>query len=88
MLTTRIAWLLNTGQASPGMFAMVVGTLTAGIVALAAVAVLAYYGTIAAWRLEVDPDTYGTPTVTASMDFIGVVALVVAFSTFGWIAVA
>ena len=77
-----------TGQASPGLFAMVVGTLTAGIVALAAVALLAYYGTIAAWRLEVDPDTYGTPTVTASMDFIGVVALVVAFSTFGWIAVA
>lgn len=50
------------------------------------VAVLAYYGTIAAWRLKVDPDTYGTPTVTASMDFVGVVALVVAFSTFGWIA--
>ena len=75
-----------TGQAGPGLIPMVVGTLTAGIVALAAVAVLAYYGTIAAWRLEVDPDTYGTPTVTASMDFIGVVALVVAFSTFGWIA--
>ena len=75
-----------TGQAGPGLIPMVVGTLTAGIVALAAVAVLVYYGTIAAWRLEVDPDTYGTPTVTASMDFIGVVALVVAFSTFGWIA--
>ncbi len=65
---------------------MVAGTLTAGVAALAVVAVLAYYGTIAAWRLKVDPDTYGTPTVTASMDFVGVVALVVAFSTFGWIA--
>ena len=75
-----------TGQASPGLLPMVAGTLTAGVAALAVVAVLAYYGTIAAWRLKVDPDTYGTPTVTASMDFVGVVALVVAFSTFGWIA--
>ena len=75
-----------TGQASPGLVPMIVGTLTAGVVVLAVVAALAYYGTIAAWRLEVDPDTYGTPTVTASMDFIGVVALVVAFSAFGWIA--
>ena len=75
-----------TGQASPGLLAMVVGTLSAGLVALGVVAVLAYYGTIAAWRLEVDPDTYGTPTVTASMDFVGVVALVVSFSAFGWLA--
>ena len=75
-----------TGQASPGLVPMIVGTLSAGVVVLAVVAALAYYGTIAAWRLEVDPDTYGTPTVTASMDFIGVVALVVAFSAFGWIA--
>ncbi|MEZ5382731.1 MAG: magnesium transporter [Microthrixaceae bacterium] len=75
-----------SGQDSPGLWAMVAGSLTSGVVVLAVVSVLAYYGTVAAWRLEVDPDTYGTPTVTATMDFVGVVALVVAFATFGWIA--
>ena len=38
---------------------------------------VAYYGTIAAWRVNLDPDTYGIPVVTASVDFVGAVALIV-----------
>ena len=44
---------------------------------------LAYYSTIGAWRLNVDPDSYGVPVVTAAVDFIGTVALVVAVVAFG-----
>ena len=48
-----------------------------GLGAVLFVIALAYYGTIAAWRVDVDPDTYGIPVVTASVDFVGVVALIV-----------
>jgi len=64
------------GQASPGLGWMVLVSLIGGAFAVAFVVALAYYGTIAAWRVNVDPDTYGIPVVTASVDFVGVVALI------------
>jgi mgtE-like transporter len=47
------------------------------------VVVIAYYGSIVAVRFGVDPDTYGIPTVTSSVDFVGAVALVLAVSALG-----
>jgi mgtE-like transporter len=44
---------------------------------------IAYYGTIAAWRVDVDPDSVGIPVVTASVDFVGVVALIAVAVTIG-----
>lgn len=64
------------GQASPGLGWMVLTALVGGAFAVLFVVALAYYGTIAAWRVDVDPDTYGIPVVTASVDFVGVVALI------------
>jgi mgtE-like transporter len=64
------------GQASPGLGWMVLASLVGGAFAVTFVVALAYYGTIAAWRVDVDPDTYGIPVVTASVDFVGVVALI------------
>jgi mgtE-like transporter len=71
------------GQASPGLGQMVVAALGAAVFAMAFVVVLAYYGTIAAIRLGVDPDTYGIPIVTSFVDFVGAVALIVTIVTLG-----
>jgi mgtE-like transporter len=74
---------LALGEASPGLGAMVAATLTGAAAAVLFVVAVAYYGTIAAVRLGVDPDTYGTPVVTSSVDFVGAVALIVAILSLG-----
>ncbi len=71
------------GQESPGLVKMVLVTLIGGLVAVLFVIALAYYGTIAAWSVDVDPDTYGIPIVTGSVDFVGVVALIVSVFALG-----
>ena len=71
------------GQASPGLPRMLLVTALGGVVAVAFVLSVAYYGTIAAVRLGVDPDTYGIPVVTSSVDFAGAFALVLAIVAFG-----
>ncbi len=70
-------------EKSPGLWWMILVSLLGGLIAVLFVIGLAYYGTIAAWRADVDPDTYGIPVVTASVDFVGVVALVLTLAAFG-----
>ena len=50
---------------------------------MAFVVALAYYGTITAWRSDLDPDTYGIPVVTASVDFVGALALILTIGALG-----
>lgn len=71
------------GQQSPGLIMLLAISLVAGLAAVLFVIVIAYYGTIAAVTLRVDPDTYGIPVVTSSVDFVGSVALLVAVVGFG-----
>ena len=71
------------GQASPGFVPMVLASMVAAAFALAFVLALAYYGTITAIRLGVDPDTYGIPIVTSFVDFVGAVALIVTIVALG-----
>ncbi len=71
------------GQASPGIGWMVAASLLGGAATIAFVVALAYYSTIAAWRFDVDPDSYGIPVVTASVDFVGVVALITTLAVLG-----
>jgi mgtE-like transporter len=71
------------GSATPGIGWMVLASLIGGLGAVLFVIALAYYGTIAAWRVDVDPDTYGIPVVTASVDFVGVIALIVTVVALG-----
>lgn len=71
------------GQASPGVGRMLAVTLVGGVVAVAFVLAVAYYGTVAAFRFGVDPDTYGIPVVTSSVDFAGAFALVLAIVAIG-----
>jgi len=37
---------------------------------------VAYYSTIVAQRFRLDPDIYGVPSVTSTVDFVGSVALI------------
>jgi mgtE-like transporter len=71
------------GQDGPGVGWMVLLSLIGGAVTVAFVIALAYYSTVAAWRFDVDPDTYGIPVVTATVDFVGVVIMIVTMFALG-----
>ena len=71
------------GQASPGAVQMAAVSLIAGGLAILFVAAVAYYGTIVAYRNGVDPDTYGIPIVSSSVDFVGAFTLIIAISMLG-----
>jgi mgtE-like transporter len=72
-----------TGLASPGALRLLGVTVVGGAVATGFVVLVAYYGTIVAVRLGLDPDTYGIPVVTASVDLVGAFALVLGILAVG-----
>ena len=67
----------------PGLGRLVGVALVGGILAVVVVVAVAYYGTIAAVRFGVDPDTVGIPTVTAVLDLVGALTLVFAIDAVG-----
>lgn len=69
--------------ASPGLVKMLAASLIGGAAVMVAVLGIAYYGTIAAVRTDLDPDTYGIPLVTSTVDLIGALTLVVAIAVLG-----
>jgi mgtE-like transporter len=71
------------GHASPGLVQMVAASEMGGFAAMLFVLGLAYYGTIVAVRVGVDPDTYGIPVVSSSVDFIGAFTLILAIVLLG-----
>lgn len=71
------------GTASPGLWRLLVVSLVAGLAVMLFVLAVAYYGTMAATRFGLDPDTHGIPLVTSSVDFVGVLALIVAVVSLG-----
>lgn len=71
------------GQPSPGLGAMVAVSLLGGVAAVAFGLAVGYYGTVTALRAGVDPDTYGIPVVTSTVDFGGAVALITAAAVLG-----
>ncbi|HVM54026.1 MAG TPA: magnesium transporter [Acidimicrobiales bacterium] len=78
---TAVASLVS--HDTPGLGTMLAVTMLGGAVAMAAVILVAYYGTVAAFRVGLDPDTYGIPVVTSTVDFTGAVALVLAIVMVG-----
>lgn len=64
------------GVASPGAASMLAVALLGGFGAVSFVVIVAYYSGIAAYRFGVDPDSYGIPVVTSSVDFVGALALI------------
>ncbi len=63
---------------SPGVGWLVAAALLAGIVATLMASAVAYYSTIASVRIGLDPDTYGIPLVTSTMDLLGAFTLILA----------
>ena len=54
-----------------------------GLLATVFVVVVAYYATVVAVRFGLDPDTYGIPMVTSSLDFVGAFTLILAIVAVG-----
>lgn len=71
------------GVASPGLALMVGASLMGGLIAVGFAVLIAYYGTLVAVRLGLDPDTYGMPMVTSSIDLVGAFALILAIVALG-----
>ena len=65
------------GHAGPALSEMVAVAVLGGLLATVLIVVVAYYGTLAAVRFGVDPDTYGIPMVTSSLDLAGAFTLIV-----------
>lgn len=72
-----------TGAASPGLFDIVLVALLGGLLATACAVIVAYYSTIIAVRFGLDPDTFGIPMVTSSLDFVGAFTLILALVAVG-----
>ena len=71
------------GKASPGLGYLVLVSLLGGLAAMVVVIAIAYYGTIATVRLGIDPDTYGIPMVSSSVDLVGALTLIIAIAVLG-----
>ncbi len=67
-----------TGHAGPALADLVALAVLGGLLATVLIVVVAYYSTLAAVRFGVDPDTYGIPIVTSSLDLVGAFTLIVA----------
>ncbi|MDQ3991658.1 MAG: magnesium transporter [Actinomycetota bacterium] len=68
---------------SPGDLVVVGVSLLAGVMSTCVAIGVAYYAAVVTSRRGLDPDNYGIPLITSSMDFAGVIALVVAMRAFG-----
>jgi mgtE-like transporter len=69
--------------ASPGFLMMIGISALAGLIATTAAVFAAYYGSTLSYRLGLDPDTYGIPIITAAVDLLGFMSLIIALIVFG-----
>ena len=74
---------LVAGFAGPGLLRLVGVALLGGLMVTVLLSLVAYYGTLAAVRFGLDPDTYGVPMVTSSLDFVGAFTLIFAVVAMG-----
>ncbi len=74
---------LFSADASPGFLTMIGISTLAGLFATTAAAFAAYYGSILSYRVGLDPDTYGIPIITAAVDLLGFMSLIIALIVFG-----
>jgi mgtE-like transporter len=74
---------LEAGRLSPGFVAMLGVSALAGLIATTAAILAAYYGSTLSYRFGLDPDTYGIPIITATVDLLGFMSLIIALIVFG-----
>ncbi len=82
-LSHVLAVVLFPEGASPGLLAMMGISTLAGLIATTAAVLAAYYGSVGSYRLGLDPDTYGIPIITAVVDLLGFMSLIIALIIFG-----
>ena len=70
--------------ASPGIGWLVASSLLGGVVATVLASLVAYYSTIVSVRVGLDPDTYGIPLVTSTLDLLGAFTLILAIEVLGF----
>jgi mgtE-like transporter len=73
---------LGGSQLSPGFLTMLGISALAGLIATTAAVLAAYYGSTVSYRFGLDPDTYGIPIITAAVDLLGFISLIIALSVF------
>jgi mgtE-like transporter len=66
------------GQSTPGIAKLILISAIAGSIATLFVVVVAYYTTMGSFRFGLDPDTYGIPVVTSSLDLVGAFTVILA----------
>jgi mgtE-like transporter len=78
-------WIGSTAFriATPPAWRLVIGLVTGGLLATGLLFLVAYYAATASLRFGLDPDTSSIPIVTSSMDFLGILCLVVGISVVG-----
>src|SRR5215212_4218853 len=74
---------LALGQNSPGLLLMLAISALAGLIATTAAVFAAYYGSIISYRFGLNPDTYGIPIITAAVDLLGFMSLIISLIVFG-----
>ena len=74
------------GPAAPALPGLLATTLVAGAGVVAFAFTVAYVSGIGAFRLRLDPDTYGIPVVTSSVDLVGVALLTTVAVALGVVA--
>ena len=73
--------LAHLGQ--PGAGPMILGTLLAGMMAIAIAIVVSYYVAVLTTRVRLDPDNHSVPIITSVMDLSGTICFLFSLSLFG-----
>jgi len=68
---------LLLGLASPPLWEMVFLSLTAGLVTVTVLTIIAYYVAVLTYRFSLDPDDHSIPLTSSAIDSVGAVALMV-----------
>jgi mgtE-like transporter len=71
------------GITTPPAWQLLIGVVAGGLLATALLFLVAYYSATASYRFGWDPDNSSIPIVTSSMDFLGILCLVVGISLVG-----
>lgn len=71
------------GIAAPPAWQLMSALVTGGLLATGLLFFVAYYAATASFRFGLDPDTSSIPIVTSSMDFLGILCLIVGISVVG-----
>jgi mgtE-like transporter len=78
-----LGYSVLAGKAYPGAATMVLGTLLAGLMALAIAIPVSYYVAVGTTRRGWDPDNFSVPWITSVMDLAGTAVLLAALAVFG-----